>query len=231
MQYHALMDGGAAALARAIGTRVKRERQARRWTLDQLAAAAGVSRRMVVNVEQGAVNPSVGTLLRLSDALGLGLPALVEQPRRAALEVTRHGTGAVLWRGETAGVECSWPPPSSRTSSSCGTGRWGPVTCHPSEAHAPGTKELLQVHAGSVRVDVADQAVVLGPGDAVAFPGDVAHGTATRGRSRPGSACPCPSRAAGLPLRRGAPTEVSMTDTSVLDEFSPGRSSPPMFSR
>ena len=56
----------------AIGARVRQERQSRRWTLDQLAEAAGVSRRMVVNVEQGAANPSVGTLLRISDALGVG---------------------------------------------------------------------------------------------------------------------------------------------------------------
>ena len=48
------------------------------WTLDQVAEAAGVSRRLVVNIEQGATNPSVGTLLRISDALGVGLPALVE---------------------------------------------------------------------------------------------------------------------------------------------------------
>ena len=41
---------------------------------------------MVVSVEQGAVNPSVGTLLRLSDALGIGLPALVAPPRAAAGE-------------------------------------------------------------------------------------------------------------------------------------------------
>jgi transcriptional regulator with XRE-family HTH domain len=69
------MDKSAAALALAIGVRIKQERQSRRWTLDRLAEAAGVSRRMVVNVEQGAVNPSVGTLLRISDALGIGLPA------------------------------------------------------------------------------------------------------------------------------------------------------------
>jgi transcriptional regulator with XRE-family HTH domain len=48
--------------------------------LDQLAETAGVSRRLVVNVEQGTTNPSVGTLLRISDALGVGLPALVESP-------------------------------------------------------------------------------------------------------------------------------------------------------
>src|SRR4051812_40900473 len=94
-----LMTDGTAVLAAAIGARVKSERQARRWTLDQLAAAAVVSRRMVVNVEQGTVNPSVGTLLRLSDALGVGLPALVEPPKSAAVRVVRAGDGAALWSG------------------------------------------------------------------------------------------------------------------------------------
>src|SRR5690242_10072155 len=105
VHYHALMDGETETLALAIGQRVRDERQAREWTLDHLAAEAGVSRRMIVNVEQGAVNPSVGTLLRLSDALGIGLPALVE-PRAAASDVvklTRHGTGAALWTGDRGG--------------------------------------------------------------------------------------------------------------------------------
>ena len=76
------MDQSTAALASAIGMRVRQERQSRRWTLDQLAEAAGVSRRMVVNVEQGAANPSVGTLLRISDALGVGLPGWSSHPER-----------------------------------------------------------------------------------------------------------------------------------------------------
>src|SRR6188472_4436741 len=97
------MDLGTANLALVIGARVKQERQVRRWTLDQLAETAGVSRRMVVNVEQGAANPSVGTLLRLSNALGVGLPALVEPPQRTPLEVTRRGEGAALWTGEFGG--------------------------------------------------------------------------------------------------------------------------------
>src|SRR3954467_7848573 len=97
------MDQGAAALASAIGVRVRQERQSRRWTLDQLGEAAGVSRRMVVNVEQGTANPSVGTLLRISDALGVGLPTLVEAPEPQDLKVTRSGEGAVLWRGPSGG--------------------------------------------------------------------------------------------------------------------------------
>src|SRR5213078_84219 len=103
VHYDALMDQSTAALALAIGVRVRQERQARRWTLDQLADAAGVSRRMVVNVEQGAANPSVGTLLRISDALGVGLPALVERPSPWPVKITRHGDGAVLWSSESGG--------------------------------------------------------------------------------------------------------------------------------
>lgn len=82
MHDSARKEQGAAALAEAIGLRVKHERQSRHWTLDQLAEVAGVSRRMLINVEHGAANPSVATLLRISDALGVGLPALVEPLNR-----------------------------------------------------------------------------------------------------------------------------------------------------
>ena len=169
------MDQSAANLASAIGVRVKQERHSRGWTLDQLAEAAGVSRRMVVSVEQAAVNPSVGTLLRLSDALGVGLPALVEPPETKSVKVTRRGEGATLWSGEGGGrgvlVAGTTPPDVVEL--------WdwtlGPGDQHGSEAHAPGTKELVHVQDGSITVEVADQSVTLDAGDAVAFPGDVAH--------------------------------------------------------
>ena len=175
MHYDALMDDSTAALALAIGARVRQERQARRWTLDQLAEAAGVSRRMVVNVEQGAANPSVGTLLRISDALGVGLPALVEPPVPRPVRVTRRGEGAALWSGEFGGrgvlVAGTEPPDVVEL--------WdwtlGPGDRHVSEAHTRGTKELLQVQQGTVTVEVADESIALGAGDAVAFGGDVAH--------------------------------------------------------
>ena len=95
MQDNARMDQGTAGLALAIGARVRQERQARGWTLDHLAEAAGVSRRMLVNVEHGAANPSVGTLLKISDALGVGLPALVEPPHPRPVKVTDTTTTCV----------------------------------------------------------------------------------------------------------------------------------------
>jgi transcriptional regulator with XRE-family HTH domain len=181
MHDNALLDRSAAALALAIGVRVKHERQARRWTLDQLAAAARVSRRMVINVEQGAANPSVGTLLRISDALGVGLPALVAPPQPKPVRVTRSGDGAVLWSSESGGrgvlVAGTDPPDVVELWD------WSltPGDQHLSEAHTPGTKELVQVQQGTIMVNVVDQSVTLSAGDAVAFPGDVAHAYANPG--------------------------------------------------
>lgn len=183
MHYNALMDQTTTALATAIGARVRQERTSRSWTLDHLAGVAGLSRRMLVNVEQGAANPSVGTLLRLSDALGIGLPALVEPPQSASLKVTRHGAGAALWSSAAGGrgllVAGTEPPDVAEL--------WdwtlAPGDQHVSDAHSARTKELIQVQEGTVTVQAAGQPVVLEPGDAVAFPGDVPHSYANPGKS------------------------------------------------
>jgi transcriptional regulator with XRE-family HTH domain len=180
------MDESTASLASAIGGRVRAERQSRRWTLDQLAESAGVSRRMLVNVEQGTANPSVGTLLRISAALGVGLPSLVEPPDPKPVKVIRSGEGAALWTGEHGGrgvlVAGTEPPDLIEL--------WdwvlGPGDRHTSEAHTPGTSELVHVLEGSMTVEVADQAITLEAGDAASFPGDVPHcyANATRGSAR-----------------------------------------------
>lgn len=174
------MDGNAAKLAAMIGSRVKRERQARGWTLDRLAEAAAVSRRMVVSVEQGAVNPSVGTLLRLSDALGIGLPALVEPPESKSVRVVRNGEGAELWVGAAGGrgvlVAGTRPPDVLEL--------WdwilAPGDRQASEPHAAGTKELIHVLEGAITVKVDDRSISLETGDAIAFPGDVDHAYANQ---------------------------------------------------
>jgi transcriptional regulator with XRE-family HTH domain len=176
------VDEITAALAHTIGVRVRSERQERRWTLDRLAEAAGVSRRMVVNVEQGAANPSVGTLLRISDALGIGLPALVTPEEPKPLTVVRAGDRALLWSSNGGGrgelVAGTSPPDVLEL----WDWRLGVGDCHVSEAHSAGTREVVHVLAGAVTVGADDQTVTLQVGDAVAFPGDVEHSYSNGGK-------------------------------------------------
>lgn len=175
VHYAALMDHEAELLAHAVGARVKQVRKARAFTLDALAARAGVSRRMLVNVEQGSVNPSVGTLLRLSDALGVGLPALVASPASRADAVVRHGEGATLWTGDHGGrgvLLVGTEPPNV-------VELWDwllqPSERHISEPHTIGTQELVHVLNGRIEVDVDGNVSDLRAGDALRFPGDVGH--------------------------------------------------------
>lgn len=162
-------------LAAAIGAKVRAERHAREWTLDQLSERSGVSRRMLVNVEQGTANPSVTTLLRLGDALGVGLPALVAVPQPRPVRVVRAGEAPALWTGEGGGrgvLLAGTAPPDVLE-----LWDWtlAPGDRHDSEAHARGTREILQVREGSVTVTVGDRSEVLGADDAVSFAGDVPH--------------------------------------------------------
>lgn len=170
-----------APLARLIGQRVRNERRARRWTLDQLADASDVSRRMLVNIEQGAANPSIGILLKLSDSLGVGLAALVEQPGPTTLKVTRSGSGPVLWSSEAGGravlVASTVPPDVIEL----WDWRLGAGDRYGSDAHVAGTRELLHVLEGEVVVEVAEQVLTLQSGDALSFPGDVPHAYANAG--------------------------------------------------
>lgn len=171
----------AVTLASTIGARIRRERLAREWTLDGLADVAGISRRQVINLEQGEANPSIGTLLSLSDALGIALAALVEPPSSRLVKVTRSGEGAQLWTGQNGGhgiLLVSTQPPDV-------VELWdwqlNPGECHASNPHHQGARELLRVHIGVVTLDVGDDHHELAPGDAIMFPGEVPHAYGNEG--------------------------------------------------
>ncbi len=129
------------------------------------------------------MNPSVGTLLGISDALGVGLPALVAPPHPKPVTVVRSGEGAALWTSESGGravlVAGTEPPDVVEL--------WdwtlGPGDRHASEGShgghegaAPGSEGCCHGRGGQ------RQSIDLGVGDAVSFLGDVAHAYANKGK-------------------------------------------------
>lgn len=184
-----------------IGERVRARRHARGWTLDDLAAQSGVSRRMLVNVEQGTANASIATLLRLSEALGVGLPALVAPDEDGErLRVNRSGARPPLWTGDHGGRAILAAGTAEPDTLELWDWTLGPGDAHASEPHRAGTQELLAVLEGEVVVTVAGEEAVLRAGDAVAFRGDAVHGYRNE--------APVPARFA-LTVQEPAPPEVA----------------------
>jgi y4mF family transcriptional regulator len=68
------------ASARDLGLVVRQARQDRRQTQAELAAAAGVSRRWLSDIESGKAAAEFGLILRTLDALEVGLDAFPVRP-------------------------------------------------------------------------------------------------------------------------------------------------------
>ncbi len=68
-----------------LAERLKLEREARSWSLAELADRSGVSKAMISKVERGEASPTASLLGRLSGAFGLTLSSLLaraEGPRK-----------------------------------------------------------------------------------------------------------------------------------------------------
>ena len=102
------------AVATAVGRNVRALRQQRRMTIDALAAAAGVSRGTVIQIETARGNPSIGTLCNLAAALRVGVASLVDGDAAPRVVVRRGADAAQLWTsaaGSSAVFRIGTDPP------------------------------------------------------------------------------------------------------------------------
>lgn len=173
------------ALTTAIAAHVRGLRSARGWSLDELAGRSGVSKGMVVQIEGGRTNPSIGTLARLADAFGVTVARLLEP---AAAERTVHITDAdaapVLWRGEHGGMARLLRGSNDPDLVELWEWQLEPGERHASAEHAPGTREVLHVLTGTVTVTVAGTDHAVTEGQTVDFRADRPHGYRNDGRTR-----------------------------------------------
>jgi hypothetical protein len=82
--------------------------------------------------------PSVGTLVRVADALGASVAQLVEVADAPAVPVVRASEAVPLWRRDQGNVVMLLAGTSSRSRSSCGNGVLSPATATPARRTWPG---------------------------------------------------------------------------------------------
>jgi transcriptional regulator with XRE-family HTH domain len=138
------------AVTAAVARNVRSLRQARGWTLATLAARSGVSKGMVVEVEQGRTNPSIATVCRLATALGAGLAQLLEVGAEPVLRVVGRHEWVRLWRGAEGG----WGDFLVGSEQPAKTELWdwtlAPGDAYNGQVHPEGSREMLYVLEGEV---------------------------------------------------------------------------------
>lgn len=87
-----------------IAARLREQRLARGWTLEDLAVRAGVSKAMLSKIERGEASPTAMLLGRISGALGMTLGALLAEPMPAGGRLVRCAEQP-LWQDPETGYQ------------------------------------------------------------------------------------------------------------------------------
>jgi transcriptional regulator with XRE-family HTH domain len=65
-------------IRRLLARKIKTLRRVRDWTQEELAERAGMQRSYLADLERGSRNPSLRTILKMANALGVTVSALLE---------------------------------------------------------------------------------------------------------------------------------------------------------
>lgn len=162
-------------LTQSLARNVKHWRSVRGFTLDVLAARAGVSRGMLIQIEQARTNPSIGTVVKIGDALGISVTTLLDYERGPEVRIVPADQAVRLWHTEAgsynrllAGTEAPGPL-------EMWDWRLMPGERSPSDPHPVGTVELVHVTAGELTLTVDGTEYRVPAGASATFEASTSH--------------------------------------------------------
>jgi transcriptional regulator with XRE-family HTH domain len=167
-------DIGAAELGRRVAENLRQRRKARGLSLDDLARSSGVSRAALSQIETCKSNPTVGVLWKIAVGLGVPFAELIGAPRSGAA-VLRKGDAQVLRSADGRFESRPLAPAGASPIVELYELRLSARSTHVSEAHAPGTHEVIVVLTGQLKIHVDGEVFELGTGDSIAFAADRTH--------------------------------------------------------
>ncbi|MEV5430780.1 XRE family transcriptional regulator [Streptomyces sp. NPDC052701] len=168
-------------LTQSLARNVRRWRTERGFTLDALAARAGVSRGMLIQIEQARTNPSLGTVVKIGDALGVSITTLLDYEQGPKVRIVPADQAVRMWHTETgsynrllAGTEAPGPL-------EMWDWRLMPGENSSSDPHPAGTVEIVHVTAGELTLTVDGVEHRVPAGASATFEADAPHVYGNRG--------------------------------------------------
>jgi transcriptional regulator with XRE-family HTH domain len=171
------------AVAAAVARNVRALRSGRGFTLDQLATRSGLSKGMLVQLERGGTNPSIATLCRAANALGVTVPRLVEVAETPAARIVRAEEAVTLWRGRRGSTARLLAGLDGPELVELWEWRLGPRDAYRGEPHPAGSHEMLHVLDGVLTLQVDQARHQARRGETLVFRADRPHGYTNDGRS------------------------------------------------
>ena len=137
----------------ALAQTIRLLRGKKRWTLAALAARSGVSRGMLLQIEAARTNPSIGTLIQIANAFGVGVWQLFSAEEQKVKTAT-PAEALTLWRSRrgstgTLLIGVDQPQPVELW-----TWVLAPGDAYDAAAHLHNTLEIIHVTRGTLTLTV-----------------------------------------------------------------------------
>ena len=169
-------------LIEIVSSRIRDRRRDQRLSLDRLAVLAGVSKGMLVQIEQGQANPSIATLCKVAAALGASVADLVQVAGRHPAEVMPAASPRLLWRGPKGGSATLLVGSAGPDMLELWSWELRPGERYDAPAHPEGTQELLHVVRGRLALAFGEVSYVIETGGSAVAQTDRPHAYACDGK-------------------------------------------------
>ena len=153
-----------------LGSVVREYRKKRKLTLKKVAAKAGISEGFLSQVENNVNSPSVETLMKICDAIGVNASDILNKiEKQEKLVLMRRRDWKEVDIPHTGFATHRFFPPENRTVIDSAILVIEPGTSIPVRKNIKNAQEVLCVLYGSLELVHGERTVQLGEGDAVHF--------------------------------------------------------------
>lgn len=157
-----------------VAKNIRRLREERNLSMEELARLSGVSKSMLAQVERGDGNPTLSTLWKLSNGMKVPFDALTVRPK-APYEIVKISEIEPL--SEDDGKVKNYPifPDDENRRFAVYYLELEPESYWQSEPHLRGTTEFITVFTGTIEIIADRQCFPVAEGESIRFKGDTIH--------------------------------------------------------
>lgn len=175
--------GATAEFVARVGVEVRRRRKRADLTVQQLADASGVSRRMLTLIEQGQANPSLVTIDKIARALRTDFASLASDSRPEPVAIHGPGEAAGVWSSSAGSRATLQVATQAQPAAELWDWVLQPGDRYDAKPDAAGSEELFLVIDGALTLEIEDlDPVVIKAGSSARLASDRAYSYVNEGR-------------------------------------------------
>lgn len=157
-----------------VAKNIKRLREERNLSMDELAKLSGVSKSMLAQVERGSGNPTLSTLWKLSNGMKVPFDALTVRPK-APYQIVKISEMQPLLEDSSKVKNYSIFPDDENRRFAVYYLELEPESYWQSEPHLRGTTEFITVFGGTIEIIADSRCFAVAKGESIRFMGDTVH--------------------------------------------------------